>query len=65
MTVLTAQAVIHPPIIRIPALIKRNTALFALSQSFTGAGMKIPCSEAKILCSSELIPCFVEQGICV
>lgn len=25
---------------RIPALIKRNTALFALSQSFTGAGMQ-------------------------
>lgn len=29
----------HPPL-RIPALIKRNTALFALSQSFTGAGMQ-------------------------
>lgn len=26
--------------IKIPALIKRNTALFALSQSFTGAGMQ-------------------------
>jgi MFS family permease len=26
--------------IRIPALIKRNMALFALSQSFTGAGMQ-------------------------
>src|ERR1700754_3718796 len=27
------------PVVRIPALIKRNMALFALSQSFTGAGM--------------------------
>jgi MFS family permease len=26
---------------RVPALIKRNTALFALSQSFTGAGMQL------------------------
>src|SRR3970040_1747774 len=29
-----------PPIYRVPALIKRNTALFALSQSFTGSGMQ-------------------------
>ncbi|HTH99062.1 MAG TPA: MFS transporter [Stellaceae bacterium] len=29
-----------PPVIRIPGLIKRNIALFALSQSFTGAGMQ-------------------------
>ncbi|MCC6781164.1 MAG: MFS transporter [Hyphomicrobiales bacterium] len=29
------------PAITIPALIKRNTALFALSQSFTGAGMQL------------------------
>jgi MFS family permease len=35
----------HQPVIRtasgVPALIKRNTALFALSQSFTGAGMSM------------------------
>ena len=35
----------HRPIhqtqkIRVPPLIKRNTTLFALSQSFTGAGMQ-------------------------
>jgi MFS family permease len=33
----------HQPLpapIRVPGLIKRNTALFALSQSFTGAGMQ-------------------------
>src|SRR5918998_4966749 len=29
----------RPPL-RIPPLIKRNTVLFALSQSFTGAGMQ-------------------------
>ena len=29
----------RPKAIRIPPLIKRNTTLFALSQSFTGAGM--------------------------
>jgi MFS family permease len=40
MTVLIAPAVTRPAIVRIPALIKRNTALFALSQSFTGAGMQ-------------------------
>ena len=28
------------PAHRVPALIKRNTALFALSQCFTGAGMQ-------------------------
>jgi hypothetical protein len=30
-----------PTALRVPALIKRNTALFALSQSFTGAGMQL------------------------
>lgn len=30
---------LRPAIVRIPALIKRNITLFALSQSFTGAGM--------------------------
>jgi len=40
MAVLIAQPVTRPAIVRIPALIKRNTALFALSQSFTGAGMQ-------------------------
>ena len=30
-----------PMAFRVPALIKRNTALFALSQSFTGAGMQL------------------------
>jgi MFS family permease len=30
----------HHVAVRIPPLIKRNTALFALSQSFTGAGMQ-------------------------
>ena len=39
MTVLTDQAAGRPAIVRIPALIKRNITLFALSQSFTGAGM--------------------------
>jgi MFS family permease len=34
------QQVARPPL-RIPPLIKRNTALFALSQSFTGAGMQL------------------------
>ncbi|HEX9836121.1 MAG TPA: MFS transporter [Alphaproteobacteria bacterium] len=29
-----------PPAFRVPTLIKRNTALFALSQTFTGAGMQ-------------------------
>lgn len=29
-----------PPALRVPPLVKRNTALFALSQSFTGAGMQ-------------------------
>ncbi len=37
-----AGAVERPPSrLRVPALIKRNTALFALSQSFTGAGMQL------------------------
>jgi MFS family permease len=40
MTILTDQASARPAIVRIPALIKRNVALFALSQSFTGAGMQ-------------------------
>lgn len=40
MAVLTDPSVTRPAIVRIPALIKRNTALFALSQSFTGAGMQ-------------------------
>lgn len=40
MAVLTAQPYARVPTVRIPALIKRNTALFALSQSFTGAGMQ-------------------------
>jgi MFS family permease len=35
------QAMIRPAASRIPPLIKRNTALFALSQSFTGAGMAL------------------------
>jgi MFS family permease len=34
------QAVSRPSI-RVPPLIKRNTALFAISQSFTGAGMQL------------------------
>ena len=37
--ILSDQAAARPAIVRIPALIKRNIALFALSQSFTGAGM--------------------------
>ncbi len=40
MTVLIAEPVTRSAIVRIPSLIKRNTALFALSQSFTGAGMQ-------------------------
>jgi MFS family permease len=40
MTILIDQASTRPAIVRIPALIKRNMALFALSQSFTGAGMQ-------------------------
>jgi MFS family permease len=39
MTVVADQAAGQPAIVRIPALIKRNITLFALSQSFTGAGM--------------------------
>lgn len=39
MAVLTARPA-RIPSVPIPALIKRNTALFALSQSFTGAGMQ-------------------------
>ena len=35
------QPVSRPARIGIPPLIKRNTALFALSQSFTGAGMQL------------------------
>jgi MFS family permease len=31
----------RPATLRIPPLIKRNTALFALAQSFTGAGMQL------------------------
>ncbi len=31
----------HTQSFRVPPLIKRNTALFALSQSFTGAGMQL------------------------
>jgi MFS family permease len=38
MAVITGETATQPAI-RIPALIKRNIALFALSQSFTGAGM--------------------------
>jgi MFS family permease len=34
------QAVSPPVVFRIPTIIKRNTILFALSQSFTGAGMQ-------------------------
>ena len=34
------ERVIPSPALRIPPLIKRNTLLFALSQSFTGAGMQ-------------------------
>ncbi|MEA2984543.1 MAG: hypothetical protein QOD94_797 [Alphaproteobacteria bacterium] len=40
MTFLIDQASARPAVVRIPALIKRNMALFALSQSFTGAGMQ-------------------------
>src|SRR5215218_3968034 len=39
MTIVIDQAATRPAIVRIPALIKRNITLFALSQSFTGAGM--------------------------
>jgi len=35
------QPVSRPPAIHIPPLIKRNTALFAISQSFSGAGMQL------------------------
>jgi MFS family permease len=35
------QTIGHSATFRIPPLIKRNTALFALSQSFTGAGMQL------------------------
>src|SRR5215212_8830091 len=40
MTIVIDQAATRPAVVRIPALIKRNMALFALSQSFTGAGMQ-------------------------
>src|SRR5688572_6523410 len=40
MTFLVDQASTRPAMVRIPALIKRNMVLFALSQSFTGAGMQ-------------------------
>jgi len=33
-------AAVSPPQFRVPSLIKRNITLFALSQSFTGAGMQ-------------------------
>src|SRR5882757_8795309 len=32
---------VRPTSFPIPSLVKRNTALFALSQSFTGAGMQM------------------------
>jgi len=35
------QPIDRPPAFRIPPLIKRNTALFAISQSFNGAGMQL------------------------
>jgi MFS family permease len=35
------QAVSRPPAFRIPAIVKRNTVLVALSQSFSGAGMPL------------------------
>jgi len=35
------QAISRPRGFRVPPLIKRNTALFAISQSFTGAGMQL------------------------
>ena len=35
------QPINRPPAFRIPPLIKRNTTLFALSQTFTGAGMQL------------------------
>src|SRR5205809_7132547 len=35
------QLIGRPKILKVPAIIKRNTALFALSQSFTGAGMQL------------------------
>ena len=40
MAVIIGGTVTQPAQFGIPALIKRNTALFALSQSFTGAGMQ-------------------------
>ncbi len=38
-TISIDESIARPAIVRIPALIKRNITLFALSQSFTGAGM--------------------------
>jgi MFS family permease len=35
------QPINRPSAFRVPPLIKRNTALFAISQSFTGAGMQL------------------------
>jgi MFS family permease len=35
------QPVSRPAAVRVPPLIKRNTALFAISQSFSGAGMQL------------------------
>jgi MFS family permease len=35
------QTVDRPAAVVVPPLIKRNTALFALSQSFNGAGMQL------------------------
>src|SRR5688500_3833390 len=43
------QPVSRPPAPRIPALIKRNTILFALSQSFTGAGMQFAYGLAPLM----------------
>ncbi len=40
MAVLVERSEARPETVRIPPLIKRNTGLFALSQSFTGAGMQ-------------------------
>ena len=36
---------------RVPPLIKRNTVLFALSQSFTGAGMSMAFLVNTLWCS--------------
>jgi len=54
----------RPPAFRIPTLIKRNTALFALSQSFTGAGMQLafgigPLMVVSLTGSSRLAGLFV------